>query len=262
VTKKPNLHLNFKSKKDINLIKDNNIKTSKISISMNTKKNIELLPGYKEGLWWVQDYAATIPVKLIKNLNNKKVLDMCSAPGGKTFQLLNAGAIVTSCESSKKRSEILEINAKRLNFKLNIIKKDVLKISTKDKYDVVLIDAPCSSSGTIKKNPEILFRLKKPNFDFFINTQYKMLEKATQLIKNGGVIIFSTCSLSNLEGKKQIEKFLLNHKEYYNDSIKKNEMEKFSNLITSDGYFQSYPCDLNEMFGIDGFFIARLKKNN
>ena len=114
VIKKPNIGIVFKNQKDINLIKEKCIITSKTSISINTINKIENLKGYKEGLWWVQDFAATIPAKLIKNLKNQKILDMCAAPGGKTFQLLNIGADVISCDVSERRMRILELNAKRL----------------------------------------------------------------------------------------------------------------------------------------------------
>ena len=260
ITKKTLINLVFKSTKNINIIKEKYIKTSENSLVLPSGKNIKNIPGYNEGYWWIQDYAATIPVKLIPNLKGKNVFDMCSAPGGKTFQLLNMGAKVISCDISEKRIKILKTNAKRLNFKLRIIKNDVLKISENKIYDAVLIDAPCSSIGTIKRNPEILFRSKSPDFDFFINLQYKMLEKAKNLLKANGILIFSVCSFNELEGIKQIERFLFNNRNFEIMPIKKHESKNYYKLITKEGLFQSYPSDLNNFGGVDGFFIARLIK--
>ena len=260
INQKPSLHINFKNVNDIKLFKDKYIKTSSNSISTKQELIVSEINGYKEGRWWVQDYAATIPVKLMGDVYNKRILDMCAAPGGKTFQLIHKRARVTSYDVSQKRIDLMKENAKRLKYKIDIIKSDILKIPEKDKYDVVLLDAPCSSTGTIKKNPEILYRNTKPNLKFFTDIQYKMLIKASKLIRKNGFIIYSVCSFFEEEGSKQIEKFLSKYNNFIIKKITNSESKKFPRLVTNQGYFQSYPNDLINLGGIDGFFIARITK--
>ena len=261
INQKPFLHINFKNVNDIKLFKSKYIKTSSNSISTKQGLIVSELNGYNEGRWWVQDYAATIPVKLMGDVHNKRILDMCAAPGGKTFQLIHKRARVTSYDVSQKRIDLMKENAKRLKYKIDIIKSDILKISEKDKYDVVLLDAPCSSTGTIKKNPEILYRNKKPNLKFFTDIQYKMLIKASKLIKKNGFIIYSVCSFFAEEGSRQIQKFLSKYNNFIIKKITNSESKKFPRLVTNQGCFQSYPNDLSNLGGIDGFFIARLMKS-
>ena len=263
ITKRALINLVFKSDINSNIIDQKFLKTSKNSLVLSEFIEVKKISGYKEGVWWVQDFASAIPVKLIPNLKDKKVLDMCAAPGGKTFQLLSSGAKVTSCEISFNRIKLLKDNAQRLKYNLNIINMDALKIKENKLFDAILIDAPCSSIGTIRKNPEILYRNAFPDFDFYINLQYKLLEKAKNLLKVNGVLIFAVCSFNKKEGFKLIEKFLLKNKNFRIDPIIKSESRGFKKLITKEGFFQSYPNDLIEIGGIDGFFIARLiKKNN
>ena len=260
VTKKPCLHICFKSKKSIKLINKKYIKTSETSIALKQNVQIKDLPGYGEGNWWIQDYASTIPVRLLGNIVNKKILDMCAAPGGKTFQLINMGAKVTAYDISKKRINLTKVNVKRLNYNLKIIENNILKISEQIKYDVVLLDPPCSSTGTIKRNPEILYRLKKPNINYFIELQYKMLIKASNLLKKSGILIYSVCSIFQNEGIDQIQKFLLEKNNFSISKIKVDKSCNYKKLITNEGCFQSYPYDLYNLGGIDGFFIAKLIK--
>ena len=260
VTKKPPLHICFKLKKDIKLINKKYIKTSETSISLKQNGKIKDLPGYNEGSWWIQDYAATIPVKLLGNVINKEILDMCAAPGGKTFQLINLKAKVTACDISKKRIDLMKANTKRLNYNLKIIENNVLKISEDIKYDAILLDPPCSSTGTIKRNPEILYRTIKPDINYFIELQYKMLIKASNLLKKSGIIIYSVCSLFQNEGIDQIKKFLLEKNNFSIGKIKLDKSCNYKELITNEGCFQSYPYDLCDLGGVDGFFIAKLIK--
>jgi len=260
VTNKPSLHIYFKSNKYIKSINKKYIKTSETSIALKQNCKIIDLPGYNKGNWWIQDYAATIPVKLFGNIKNKKILDMCAAPGGKTFQLINLGAKVTAYDISKKRIELMKANAKRLNYNIKIIENNVLKISETIKYDAILLDPPCTSTGTIKRNPEILYRKIEPDINYFIELQYNMLIKASKLLKKSGTIIYSVCSLFQNEGINQIKKFLLEKNNFSISKIKLDKSCNYNKLITNEGYFQSYPYDLYNIGGIDGFFIAKLIK--
>tara|TARA_Y100000590_G_scaffold180322_1_gene205515 strand:- start:13634 stop:14914 length:1281 start_codon:yes stop_codon:yes gene_type:complete len=260
IMKQPTIHIQFKNSNDIMFIKNKKIMTSKNSLTLKENIDIKNLPGYREGKWWVQDYAATLPVKLMGNVKNKNVLDMCAAPGGKTFQLLNLKAEVTAYDISTKRIEIMKINLKRLNYNMDIINENVLNITNKNKYDFILIDAPCSAIGTIKRNPEILFRNRQPNLKLLNELQYNLLLKAADLIKNNGKIIYTVCSIFDIEGKKQIEEFLKKNKNFYIDQINSSEINNIKSLITKRGFIKTYPYSLPNIGGIDGFFIARIYK--
>tara|TARA_Y100000590_G_scaffold76227_1_gene84321 strand:+ start:193 stop:1470 length:1278 start_codon:yes stop_codon:yes gene_type:complete len=259
ILNKPPIHLQFKNNKDIKLINKKYILTSKNSIVLKEKVNLFELPGYKNGNWWVQDYAASLPVKFMGNVKNKKVLDMCSAPGGKTFQLINLGASVTSFDISKKRIDIMKSNAKRLNYRINLINDDIMNFNPIYKFDIVLIDAPCSSTGTIKRNPEILFRKEMPDLKKLENIQYRLLIKASDLLKKNGILIYAVCSIFKKEGIKQIERFLIENKNFEIDKLDTNKTMNLKKLI-ENGVFQSYPYNLKNIGGVDGFFIARLIK--
>ena len=154
----------------------------------------------------------------------------------------------------------MKVNTKRLNYNLKIIENNVLKISEDIKYDAILLDPPCSSTGTIKRNPEILYRTIKPDINYFIELQYKMLIKASNLLKKSGIIIYSVCSLFQNEGIDQIKKFLLEKNNFSIGKIKLDKSCNYKELITNEGCFQSYPYDLYDLGGVDGFFIAKLIK--
>ena len=165
ITQKPSLHLVFKERISNNFNEIELFKTSTNSAFILKTSNIENLPDYASGTWWVQDFSSMLPLSSITDFKKKKVIDMCSAPGGKAFQTINADAEVDMIEISHKRAKILKENLVRLNFKGEIIILDALEIEEKKKYDYVIIDAPCSSVGTIKKNPEIFFRKSNPKIN-------------------------------------------------------------------------------------------------
>jgi len=151
-------------------------------------------------------------------------------------------------------------NLNRLNLNCELINKDILEVNNKNKYDIILLDSPCSAIGTIKRNPEILYRSKKPNLNLLKDIQFKLLTKASELLYKNGILIYSVCSFFELEGSKQIDKFLKMNNKFTNNKIKSNEVGKFKKLINGNGFFQSLPYNLKEIGGVDGFFIARLKK--
>lgn len=227
---------------------------------------IEKKPMFNKGVWWVQGMSATVPVSLIFQLYKKidrqkiKILDVGAAPGGKTFQLLDLGFDVSSLEVSERRLKKLKDNLARLNLKTKIIHKDFLNFDSKELYDCVLIDSPCSASGLIQKKPEILVLEKKETFENLIVKQNKMLEHSIQFIKKKGYIVYCTCSIHSRENIDIIENFLhknLNFKLISLDS----EFCKIGFTI-KEGMLMILPTDRKIKGGVDGFFISILQKVN
>ena len=259
ITKKPNLHIVFKNIQSMNKFNYENIYTSKTSLIIQNPTSINLLPRFDKGEWWVQDYASMLPLYLTSNIKNKVVLDMCAAPGGKTFQALNYGAKLDIVEINPKRANILKKNLIRLKFNDNIKIIDALKISKVKKYDLILVDAPCSSVGTIRRNPEIFFRSSVPDFHKITSLQNKLLNKAKNILKNNGTIIYMVCSFLKLETINQIQNFLEKNPNFYNNKfILSNNEDK---LIDNNGFINIIPRKYKH-FNIDGFFAARLTRND
>ena len=260
IKKEPNIHLVFKSSKDLDKFKLPSIKTTKNSLVIKKTTKIENLPEYGEGVWWIQDFSSMMPLFLLDKKNSKKVLDMCAAPGGKTIQLICNKAEVVSYDKNKNKVSIMKENLRRLNFNNEVINKDSLMINSKNKFDIVIIDAPCSSIGTIRRNPEIFYRHSSPNFQYITSIQYKFLNKAKNLVKNNGIIIYMVCSFLNNEGNNQIERFLNENKDF---SLVKffSKNRDINELISEKGFFKTYPINFRKKFLIDGFFAAQLQKN-
>ena len=257
---KPQLHIVFKNEKNINKFQ-NYIKTSEYSIAIENKNQIEKLPGYNTGDWWVQDFSSMMPLYLSKNLLNKSAIDMCSAPGGKSFQFLKYSRNLTSYEKNYKRKIIMQSNIRRLNLEHVVKNENSLNINNEKKFDIVLVDAPCSSIGTLRRNPEILFRDQKPNFNRLYEMQSKLLNKAKFLLKKRGLIIYIVCSFFLEEGEIQINNFLnKNPKFKINEFTSKDS--KIKKLINKKGFFYSLPQKFNNEVLIDGFFAAKLTRND
>jgi len=230
---------------------------------------IENLYGYNLGKWWIQDFSAQIPATLLISSirKNSKIIDMCAAPGGKTAQLLNYGADVTAIEINPKRAKLLRSNLKRLNFKTKIVVENAINYRPKTHVDGVLLDAPCSSTGTFRRNPDIPWRIEyDKDFNNKLNnlckTQKNLLNSATFWLKPGGVLIYSVCSLEIEEGEKQIINFIKNNRNFDIKPIKLEEIDIVKKAITKQGFLKTLPSFYNLKGGIDGFFIARLIKKN
>lgn len=258
IIQKPDLHLVFKNIKSLNLFNYKSTKTSKISLTTENTQ-INKLPRFEKGEWWIQDYSSMLPILLTPDITNKQIIDMCAAPGGKTFQLLSQNANLDIVEINPLRANVLKENLNRLKYNNKIQIKDSLKINENKKYDIVLIDAPCSSIGTIRRNPEIFFRNNPPNFEQLIVLQKKLLEKAKKILKKKGMIIYVVCSFLERETIKQIQLFLKNN---YNFQIQKFHLEKDTyNLIDKKGFINIIPKKIKNV-NIDGFFAAKLTNND
>ena len=269
----PALDITFKNLKDVDkYVKQlNGIKLGKNNIRiLNPKGKISNYSGYKKGKWWVQDIAAQIPCKILINSvsKNAKVIDLCAAPGGKTAQLISYGVEVTAVEKNLKRTRILSNNLKRLGLKAKIVNKDANSWKPKTLADAVLIDAPCSSTGTIRKNPDIPWRLNSSEEAF--NSKIKLLNKeqdkllisGSKMIDINGILIYSVCSLEPEEGKNLIKNFINKNTEFKIIPIRPNEIDIPNKAITQEGFIQTFPFLYSSKGGMDGFFIARLMKSH
>ena len=258
--KEPNIHIVFKDEDKFKNFEEILIKTSKVSGFLLNKKDITSKQSFIRGDWWVQDFSSFFPIhNLLEKSKDKKFLDACSAPGGKSFQLLSKNLNVTLNDKSKSRIEILKSNLRRLKFSPQIFNKDFTKFSESDKYDCIIIDAPCSALGTIRKNPEILFKNKGPNFKDLNSLQEDMLEKASVLLNQNGFIIYMVCSFLKNETIDQINKFLKKNSNFFLlDFTLTKEQSNYSKLIEKNFMITLPDNILNN--SIDGYFAACLEK--
>ncbi len=258
----PDLHLVFKDKKCLSNFQGKLSQTSETSGFLIAKQRIEEIPAYSDGNWWVQDFSSSFPLNNIEEeIIDKFSFDMCAAPGGKSFQILSKKKNIDLNDKSKKRTEILKMNLHRLNFKPLITNIDFVNLEKKPTYDFIVLDAPCSAIGTIRKHPEIFYRKKNPNFTQLTNIQQKMLDTASKLLKNNGVILYMVCSFIEDETTNQINYFLNKNKNFYlKDFSLKDKMSKYSFLIENKKMLV-LPSKINQ-YNIDGYFAAYLKKEN
>tara|TARA_Y100001970_G_scaffold182670_1_gene222176 strand:+ start:248 stop:1549 length:1302 start_codon:yes stop_codon:yes gene_type:complete len=210
--------------------------------------------------WWVQDVAASIPAQLLIDSDKMTIVDLCAAPGGKTIQLLKASKKVIPVDVSKERIKILEQNLKRLNLKQNIVVADGRKWRPKEKIDAVLLDAPCTATGTIRKHPDIVKNRSKVNLDKYISLQIDLIKQCLMWLDKGGILIYAVCSLQKKEGEEQIKSILQTENAVEILPIKPSEVLGFSQAITKEGWLRVFPSILSSSGGNDGFFICRLQK--
>lgn len=236
------------------------------TIRLENNGKITALQGYDSGDWWVQDFAAALAVKALPDIKDKKVLDMCAAPGGKTAQLINKGAKVTALDISAARLKKLQENLKRLHFNADIVCADALeymKNYQKEDYDAVLLDAPCSATGTIRRHPELVHIKRLKDVEKQAELQKEILAQTPKILKKGGILIYCTCSISKLEGEKQIAAFLEAHPTFKIVPITSQELcetDALNEIITEEGFIRTLPQHLANYGGTDSFFVARLKK--
>ena len=258
--KEPDIHIVFKDKKNLKEFEERIYETSSSSGFLLIKKDIKKIRSYLNGVWWVQDYSSFLPIHNLKIKNtNKKFLDVCAAPGGKAFQILSKKNDIVLNDKSFERIKILRSNLKRLNFNAKILNEDFTKFKNNKKYDYIIIDAPCSAVGTIRKNPEIFFRNKKPDFKKLDRIQKKLLEKASLLLNNQGLILYMVCSFLKRETEDKINSFLKSNNNFrlYNFELS-NKNEEYSKLIKNN-FMITLPNTIYN-HNIDGFFAAYLKK--
>jgi 16S rRNA (cytosine967-C5)-methyltransferase len=219
------------------------------------------LPGYAEGAWWVQDAAAALPARLFGGISGDDVVDLCAAPGGKTAQLAAAGARVTAVDRSTRRLERLVANFQRLALPIKAVAADALTWRPPRPVDAVLLDAPCSTTGAIRRHPDVPHLKVPDDVARLAVVQDNLLRAAIDMLRPGGTLIYCTCSLEPEEGPERIVGLLEAGAPVVRRRIDPNEIGVPPEWITIEGDLRTLPCHFGEFDGIDGFFCARLLKN-
>ncbi len=223
-------------------------------IRLSRAAKISELEGFDEGAWWVQDFSAALAVRFFGDLRGKKALDLCAAPGGKAMQLADLGAELCCVEISAKRARVLEENLARTKLEARVLTVDALRFEEQN-FDAVLLDAPCSATGTIRRHPDLRFHDPLGRMKALGDLQFDLLSHAYCALAAGGELIYATCSLLKEEGEGQIERFLR--------ANPKAKLCPLHSPFTGEpqDYLRILPCDLADIGGCDGFFIAKIQKD-
>ena len=225
---------------------------------------VTALPGFDEGAWWVQDAAAAIPARLLGNVAGLRVADLCAAPGGKTAQLVVAGAKVTAVDRAPARLKRLQENLTRLSLEAELVCADAAAWTPEQQFDAVLLDAPCTSTGTIRRHPDVPWLKRSADITSLAAAQRRLLDHAITLIKPGGTLVYCTCSLEPEEGADVVADLLAREQSVRRVPIMAAEVFGQTDFINQDGDLRTLPChftDADSRFaGIDGFYAARLQK--
>ncbi len=256
----PNLHLVFKNNNYLKNFEEEIFKTSEVSGFLKDKKIIETIPSFKRGNWWVQDYSSSFPlININENIINEPCIDLCAAPGGKSFQVLAQKKKIILNDKNKKRIGLIKSNLNRLRFDAEIINYDLENLKLKNKYKFIILDAPCSSIGTIRKNPEIFFKEKQPDLDNLIKLQKKMLDVAASILEKNGIILYMVCSFFKVETIDQIKNFLKRNNEFtqYDFSLNKNNL--YNKDFIKNNFMLTLPNKVSR-YNIDGYFAAYLRR--
>jgi 16S rRNA (cytosine967-C5)-methyltransferase len=229
---------------------------------------VTMLPGFAEGHWWVQDAAAAMPARLFGDISGKRIADLCAAPGGKTAQLAHAGAQVTAIDRSPNRIARLKDNLSRLELASETVVADATEwqggVSGGDLFDGVLVDAPCSATGTIRRHPDVAWLKNEADLGALVALQKRLLQRAVELLKPGGTLVYCTCSLEPEEGETAIAAFLDSEPRVKRMPVDAAEVAGLSEILTPDGEIRTLPSHLPHadprLGGLDGFYAARLMK--
>lgn len=228
------------------------------TVRLEKSGKISELPGYDEGKWWVQDIAATLPETLLGTKKGDILFDLCAAPGGKTAQSAAKGVIVTAVDMSHKRLKRLRINMSRLGLEVDVIASDIMDFKPQKLADYILLDAPCSSTGTIRRHPEILHSRQTKDVKELAALQSQMLDHVSAFMKKGSILVYSVCSMEKEEGPDQIKALLERDGSLKRKEITKEELVGLEQTILDTGDVQTLPHYIEG--GMDGFFITRLEK--
>lgn len=220
------------------------------------------LPGFDEGGWWVQDASAALPAHLFGDVEGKHIIDMCAAPGGKTMQLATMGADVTALDRSAGRMKRLKENLERLGLadRVRVEIGDAAVWTPKEPVDNILLDAPCSATGTVRRHPDLLQLKSERDIERLSGIQERLLHKAIDILKPGGLLVYCTCSLQKAESEDQIEKLLETGAPVERVPVTAAELGGVKALVSETGDVRVFPFHMAAYGGMDGFFISRLRK--
>ncbi|MEE1878477.1 RsmB/NOP family class I SAM-dependent RNA methyltransferase [Altererythrobacter litoralis] len=220
-------------------------------VRLSRGATVEKIEGFREGVWWVQDLAASLPARLLGEGKSRHALDLCAAPGGKTMQLAASGWKVTALDLSKRRLDLLKDNLKRTGLKASPIRADALAWEPKHQFDAILLDAPCTATGTCRRHPDVLHRIGERQIEEMTELQAALLERAAGWLKPSGVLVYAVCSLEREEGEDQAARVALEPLLIAADELP-------AGIVPSpEGWLRTHPGMLAEHGGLDGFFVAR-----
>lgn len=223
--------------------------------------DVTTLPGFSEGEWWVQDAAAALPARLLGDVSGMRIADFCAAPGGKTAQLAAAGARVTAVDLSEKRLRKLTENLARLRLAAETVVADAAKWKPERPFDAVLLDAPCTATGTLRRHPDIAWSKTPQDLKRLATLQDRLLRAAVTMVKPGGLLIYATCSLQPQEGEERIAALLTAEPGVVRSPLAPGEPSGLPpDAVTQDGDLRTLPCHWADRGGMDGFFGARLRR--
>jgi 16S rRNA (cytosine967-C5)-methyltransferase len=229
--------------------------------------SVTMLPGFAEGQWWVQDAAAALPARLFGDIAGKTIADLCAAPGGKTAQLAQAGARVIAVDRSPGRMTRLRDNLARLSLAAEQVVADAAEWQGGNNggFDGILVDAPCSSTGTIRRHPDVAWLRQEADIGALMALQKRLLQKAVALLRPGGTLVYCTCSLEPEEGEQAIAALLAAESAVRRAPIDAGEVAGLAEIVTAEGDLRTLPCHLPHddprLGGLDGFYAARLVKS-
>ena len=225
-------------------------------------QRLDEAPGYAEGAWWVQDFAASLPVKLLGDVSGQRALDLCAAPGGKTAQLAAAGAQVTALDRSQDRLNRLKTNLDRLGLSAECEAADATVWDAARDFDIVLLDAPCSSTGTLRRHPDVAWLKDPRDIVKLAAAQDRLIDAALRLTRSGGTLLYCVCSLQPEEGPERIAAALARHDGLARAPLMEAEVFGLRDVLTPEGDLRTLPCHLASEGGMDGFYAARLVKGD
>lgn len=221
---------------------------------------VPALPGYDEGAWWVQDAAAALPARLLGEVRGLRIADLCAAPGGKTAQLAAAGAHVVALDRSARRLERLTANLARLGLSAETVTADAAEWRPEAPLDAVLLDAPCSATGTLRRHPDVARLKNVEDVAALAKSQAHLLRAAVDMVKPGGVLVYCTCSMQPEEGPAQIAALLASGAPVERMPVAAAEIGGLGEILTPEGDLRSLPHHLADQGGMDAFYAARLKR--
>ncbi|MGE0044664.1 MAG: RsmB/NOP family class I SAM-dependent RNA methyltransferase [Hyphomonadaceae bacterium] len=253
----PPLDLTVKDNAEARAAKLGGVVSPTGGVRLTDAHGVAALEGYAEGAWWVQDSAAALPAKLLGDIAGKRVLDLCAAPGGKTLQLANAGAIVTALDKSAQRLERVRENLARTNLAAEIVAADALTWSPGEPFDAVLLDAPCTATGTMRRHPDIAWLRRPSDIQALAAQQRALLARAQHFVKPGGVLVYAVCSLEPEEGPAIVSE-ALESGAWTLSPIAPEEIGGHAQLLTARGELRTLPSHFAAEGGLDGFYAARL----